>query len=82
MSTDILLIEKKDRVATLIFNRPEKRNSLSPDLLIRIHQTLEDFAREDAIRAVVFGVSVIRPFHQGTISPLFLPRSHPKPGKN
>lgn len=53
MSTDILLIEKKDRVGTLIFNRPEKRNSLSPDLLIRIHQTLEDFAREDTIRAVV-----------------------------
>jgi enoyl-CoA hydratase len=54
MSTEILLIEKKDRVATLIFNRPEKRNSLSPDLLIRIHQTLEGFAQEDAIRAVVF----------------------------
>ena len=53
MSTEILLIEKKDRVGTLIFNRPEKRNSLSPDLLIRIHQTLENFAQEDEIRAVV-----------------------------
>ncbi len=53
MSTDILLVEKKDRVGTLIFNRPEKRNSLSPDLLIKIHQTLENFAQEDEIRAVV-----------------------------
>ncbi|MBI4763608.1 MAG: enoyl-CoA hydratase/isomerase family protein [Deltaproteobacteria bacterium] len=53
MSTDILLVEKKDRVATLTFNRPEKRNSLSQDLLIKIHQTLDNFAREDEIRAVV-----------------------------
>lgn len=53
MSTEILLVEKKDRVATLIFNRPEKRNSLSPDLLIKIHQTLENFAQEDEMRAVV-----------------------------
>ncbi len=53
MSADILLVEKKDRVATLVLNRPEKRNSLSPDLLIRLHETLEEFAREDAVRAVV-----------------------------
>src|SRR4030043_1748224 len=53
MSTEILLVEKKDRVGTLIFNRPEKRNSLSPDLLIRVHQTLEDFAQEDLIRTVI-----------------------------
>jgi enoyl-CoA hydratase/carnithine racemase len=53
VSTDILLVEKKDRVATLTFNRPEKRNSLSQDLLIKIHQTLDNFAREDEIRAVV-----------------------------
>jgi len=53
VSTEILLVEKKDRVGTLVLNRPEKRNALSPDLLIRIHQTLEDFAQEDTIRAVV-----------------------------
>ena len=53
MSTEILLVEKKDRVATLTFNRPEKRNSLSQDLLINIYQTLKDFAQNDEIRAVV-----------------------------
>lgn len=53
MSADILLVEKKDRVATLIFNRPEKRNSLSLDLLIKIYQTLKNFSQEDEIRAVV-----------------------------
>jgi enoyl-CoA hydratase len=53
MSTDILWIERKERVVTLVLNRPEKRNSLSPDLLIRLHQTLEDLKREDAARVVV-----------------------------
>jgi len=53
VSTEHLLVETKEQVATLIINRPEKRNSLSPDLLIRLHEVLEDFAQEDAVRAVV-----------------------------
>jgi len=53
VSPEILIVEKKDRVATLILNRPEKRNSLSPDLLIRIHQTLDEFVQEDRVRVVV-----------------------------
>jgi enoyl-CoA hydratase len=53
VAEDVLLIEKKDRVATLILNRPEKRNSLSPELLIRLHQTLEALKQEEAVRVVV-----------------------------
>lgn len=65
MSTDILLVEKKDRMATLTINRPEKRNSLSPDLLIRIHQTLEEFVREDMVRVVVIRGVGDRAFSSG-----------------
>lgn len=54
MDTDILQIEKKDHYAVLSFNRPEKRNALSFDLLIKIFQTLEDFSKSDEIRAVIF----------------------------
>ena len=54
MSDDILLVEKRERVAILSFNRPEKRNALSVDLLIAIYQTLEEFSKTDEIRAVVF----------------------------
>jgi enoyl-CoA hydratase len=65
VSTDILLVEKKDRMATLTINRPEKRNSLSPDLLIRIHQTLEEFVREDMVRVVVIRGVGDRAFSSG-----------------
>ncbi|MEE8398941.1 MAG: enoyl-CoA hydratase-related protein [Desulfobacterales bacterium] len=53
MTDGILLVEQKDQVGTLIFNRPEKRNSLSPALLIEFHEALETFAKDNAIRAVV-----------------------------
>ena len=53
MTNDILMVEGKDPVRTLIFNRPEKRNSLSPELLIELHQALETFALDNAIRTVV-----------------------------
>lgn len=65
MSADILIIEKRERVATLVLNRPEKRNSLSPDLLIRLHQTLEELKREDAVRAVVIRGEGDRAFSSG-----------------
>jgi len=54
MNDDILLVEKRDRVAILSFNRPEKKNALSPDLLIQICQTLEEFSKQDIIRTVIF----------------------------
>jgi enoyl-CoA hydratase len=40
-------------VATLTFNRPEKRNALTPSLLIELHQTLEKFSQNDDVRCVV-----------------------------
>jgi enoyl-CoA hydratase/carnithine racemase len=65
VSTEILLVEKKERVATLVINRPEKRNSLSPDLLIQMHQTLEDFVQEDLVRAVVIRGAGDKAFSSG-----------------
>jgi enoyl-CoA hydratase len=53
VTEDILLVEIKGRVATLVLNRPEKRNSLSPELLIRLHQTLEVLKQEGDVRVVV-----------------------------
>lgn len=53
MESNILLVERKEHDCTLILNRPEKRNSLSPDLLIEIHQTLQALSKDDAVRAIV-----------------------------
>ncbi|MCP4750770.1 MAG: enoyl-CoA hydratase [Proteobacteria bacterium] len=53
MDNDVLLIQRTGNVCTLVLNRPEKRNSLSPELLIKLTQALEDFSKDDTVRAVV-----------------------------
>ena len=42
-----------DRVATLTFNRPEKLNALSPELLRDSIAALKDWARDPAVGAIV-----------------------------
>jgi len=54
MTNETLLVKTEGYIATLKFNRPEKRNSLTPDILIKIYETLEEFAKGNDIRAVVF----------------------------
>lgn len=46
-------VEKKDKVLTIVLNRPEKRNALTPDMLIRIYQTLDTHSKKDEVRAVI-----------------------------
>jgi enoyl-CoA hydratase/carnithine racemase len=48
-----LLTEKRGRMGVLTLNRPERRNALSPRLLITLHETLEAWSAEDEIRTVV-----------------------------
>jgi enoyl-CoA hydratase len=49
----LLLIERNKNVCTLVLNRPEKKNSLSPELVETLLEKLEDLATDDSIRAVV-----------------------------
>lgn len=53
MQNDVLLIDKQDFVCTLTLNRPETRNSLSPELLKKITSTLNDLEESDDVRTVV-----------------------------
>jgi enoyl-CoA hydratase/carnithine racemase len=53
MSGDTILVEKTGFVCTLALNRPEKRNSLTPEMLLKIAQHLKDLAKEDKIRTVI-----------------------------
>ncbi len=48
-----ILVEKRDGFATLAFNRPEKRNALTAQLLTSLTLALEELARDDGIRCVV-----------------------------
>jgi len=51
--TNDLLAEQRDHIGVITFNRPERRNALSPAMLIRIHETLEQWSEEGAVRVVV-----------------------------
>ena len=48
---DILLIERRERIAIVTLNRPQKRNALSEELWRRLRQTFEGF--DDEVRCVV-----------------------------
>ena len=48
-----ILVERRDGVATVTLNRPEKRNALSPEMIVRLAQFWREVAQEDAIRAIV-----------------------------
>jgi len=50
---NILPIKIEKNVCTLTLNRPEKKNSLSPELVKILLQTLEELSANDTIRTVV-----------------------------
>lgn len=54
MAEETLLVERKEHYATLVVNRPEKRNTVDQDSLIKIYQVLNDFSQDDDIRAIIF----------------------------
>lgn len=53
MSNDVLLVEKNGFICTLTLNRPETRNSLSPELLKKLSTTLCRLEEADDVRTVV-----------------------------
>ena len=53
--SDALLGERDGPVATLILNRPERRNPLSLELMRELTAALEELAGDPSIRAVVLG---------------------------
>lgn len=55
MSNKHLLVEKRDKILTLILNRPEKRNALTPEMLIQIHETLKNAEHADTRSVIIRG---------------------------
>ncbi len=53
MKNSELIVEVSGAVASLEINRPEKMNSLSPDVLSEIVRTLERFKDEGSVRCVI-----------------------------
>lgn len=65
MDDNVLLIQQKGAICTLMLNRPDKNNSLSPDLLIKLHQTFEELSSSDDIWAVVISGAGEKAFSAG-----------------
>ena len=65
MGTSELLIEKNGYIATLTINRPDQKNILTPELLVEIHLTMEKWAADDTVRAVVVTGGSSRVFSAG-----------------
>jgi enoyl-CoA hydratase/carnithine racemase len=62
---DSLLLERRDAVATLTFNRPTQRNSLPPDDWIRLGAILRDLGTDAGVRAIVLRGAGGRAFSSG-----------------
>ncbi len=65
MAQQELIVEKSGAVCTLTFNRPERRNALSPLLLYHFAETLEQLKKEDEMRCVVLQGSGDKAFSSG-----------------
>ena len=53
MDKDVLLVQRKENVCTLVLNRPEKRNSLSQELIQQMCKALQDLTGDDSVRTVI-----------------------------
>jgi 2-(1,2-epoxy-1,2-dihydrophenyl)acetyl-CoA isomerase len=53
MDYKYLLLENEGGIATLTLNRPEKMNTLIPQMRVEIRQALENINRDDSIRVMI-----------------------------
>jgi enoyl-CoA hydratase/carnithine racemase len=48
-----LIVQRQGRVCTFIINRPDKRNSVNPKIMVRLGDSLSALKEDDEVRAVV-----------------------------
>lgn len=65
MEKEILLVQRKGNICTLVLNRPEKRNSLSPLLLSEVERALKGLSLDDTIRTVIIRGAGEKAFSSG-----------------
>src|SRR6185369_12653567 len=53
MAPPALLYEKRDGIAYITINRPDKRNSFSPEVLCRMADAWQDYAADDSLRVAI-----------------------------
>jgi len=65
MKKEVLIKDIENKVGILKLNRPEKGNSLTPELLVDLHYTLKKWADEDLVRVVVITGNSKKAFSTG-----------------
>ena len=65
MSSDDILYEKKDGIATITFNRPEKLNAITFQMIDAILECLDDAGADENVRVVVLKGAGERAFSAG-----------------
>ena len=50
---DALLYEKHNHIARITLNRPEKRNAIDPEMMVRLGQAWIDFEKDDDMRVAI-----------------------------
>jgi enoyl-CoA hydratase len=51
---ETVLYEKRDQVAVITINRPERRNAMTPEMRVGIQAAFRDFNDDDAMRVAIF----------------------------
>ena len=50
---DALLYEKRNHIARITLNRPEKRNAINPEMMVRLGEAWIDFEKDDDMRVAI-----------------------------
>jgi enoyl-CoA hydratase/carnithine racemase len=53
MSSNHLLVQKKDKIVTLVLNRPEVLNAMSAEMIQQLHDAFINVAKDENTRVVI-----------------------------
>lgn len=77
-----VLIERRDAIAIVTLNRPDKRNALSPEMIVRLARFWSQVSEDPAIRVVVVTGAGDRAFCSGgdlgTLIPIMMKTREPQ----
>lgn len=75
VTTPAFLYEKRDGIAYFTFNRPDKRNAISPEVICRLADAWQDYAVDDSLRVAIITGAGDKAFSAGAdlgrLTPLF-----------